>query len=355
MGAAMSREKPREAPMMTTPSTPETSVLVSLSELAEIEEERIREEEMQHARARAERDRERRLSLERHREEEAQRLRTERQARAQREQQRAEARARAEARRQAAVEVARIEAEAKARLEAENVMRAHELALLRARSEGGSRRLQRVLGAALGLVLCAGAGLGYHLQAQVTQLEGQALRLSAGQRSAEESHRRALKATLTALERRQAILAGRGAGAVPEQVLVAGRIASEANDGGALAPPKLESYREALDAWQVALDRRGRLTQLDARRADLVAWAAAQRQAERADAARAAGKRARAANADEAALDAYESALDDLRQALRSETPRRGPVRRAPTEPSQPTRICTNPHDPMCGLDGKPL
>ncbi|MBW2526385.1 MAG: hypothetical protein JRI23_19550, partial [Deltaproteobacteria bacterium] len=277
------------------------------------------------------------------------------QARAAEERAQAEAAARAQARQQAALEVARIEAESKARLAAEETHRAHELALIEARSRGGNRRLQQALCAALGLVLCVGAGLGYHLSSQVSELERQTAELQVSQREAAETHSRAMKATLSALERRQAVLSAKSEGSLPEQVRVAAQAASEASEQGRLDARRLGELREALDQWETRLAQSEKLAELDQRKADLDAWAKTQRRSELSAEASEAAEQARRSGASSGELLAYDEALDELGQALREGGSRRGAIRTGPRPPAEPERVCTNPHDPMCGLDGKPL
>jgi colicin import membrane protein len=340
---------------MMTQSTPDTSVLVSLSELAEIEEERIRDEEKQHARARAERAREQRLAEQQRREEAAARAHAAEQARLQRERERTEEQARAEARRQAAIEVARIEAEGKARLAAEDAARAHELASIRARGERRSRRLQHGLVAVLGLALCGGAAAVHDLWGQVTELELQAQRLGASERTVTQAYDQLAKAELDALERRRDLLGSRSQQSEPEQVRVAAQAVQESRDQGTLEGPKLSALRTALDRWEAQLDTSDRLARLDARQADLAAWASTQPRSKKTEVARQAAARARQAGAHRGDPQVYETALDDLRQALSATGSSRGPRRPVATEPTTAGRVCVNPHDPMCGLDGKPL
>jgi membrane protein involved in colicin uptake len=128
---------------MMTRDTSETSVAFSLAELAKLEQERVQQEDLQRARAREREAREQQEAAARRRSAEEARVAAaaEELSRARREE--AEARARAEARVRVAGEVARIEAEAKARLDADNAERAHELAVLRTRTEGGRRRRGR--------------------------------------------------------------------------------------------------------------------------------------------------------------------------------------------------------------------
>jgi len=340
---------------MMTQSTPDTSVLVSLSELAEIEEERIRDEDKQHARAQADRAREQQLAEQQRREEAAARAHAAEQVRVQRERKRTEEQARAEARRQAAIEVARIEAEGKARLAAEDAARAHELAVVQARSERRSRRLQHGLVAVLGLALCGGAAAVHDLWGQVTELELHAQRLGETERTVTQAYDELAKSELDALERRRDLLGSRSQQSEPEQVRVAAQAAHESSDQGSLEGRKLGALRTALDRWEAQLDTGNRLARLDARQADLAAWASTQPRSKKAEAARQAASRARQAGTHRGDLRSYETALDDLRLALRANGSSRGPRRPVATEPAAAGRVCTNPHDPMCGLDGKPL
>lgn len=124
----------------------ESSVLFSLKELMNLEEDRIREEEVQKAtRARAEL--EAREAKERAaREAEERRLREEEELRRAEELRKREEQTRLEAIRQGEVEKARTEAEHKARMEAMAAQRAHEAQLASISQDQHKKRLQITIG-----------------------------------------------------------------------------------------------------------------------------------------------------------------------------------------------------------------
>ena len=340
---------------MMTQKAPDTSVLFSLAELAEIEQERIHEEEQQQSQLREQRQRERRLALERERQQETARIVAESEARLAREREEAQAKARLLAREQAAADVARIEAEAKARLEADNAQRAHELEVIRTRTERGGRRLQRALGVALGLVLCAGSAVSYGLTRQVTRLEQEGAGLRATERSLEQARDDLLRAELGALDRRRATLEMHRPALDDEPARHAAEAARQAIEPERPEPGALHAYRAALDHWQARREALGRRAALDRRLGDLRAWASRLSATELAAAAGNAANRAHVATADDAALGAYEQALDELRTALEAAGSTHGSRGSISSAASSAAGTCTDPHDPWCGLDGKPL
>jgi hypothetical protein len=214
-----------------TRTTSDTSVTFSLAELAKLEQERVREEDLQRTRAREKEARELRDAEARRRETEAARIAAESEARARREREEAAEKVRLEARERVAADVARIEVEAKARLEADNAARAHELVVLRARTEGGRRRLQTALALALGLVLCGGGVAAYEVSQHVAGLEKSAELLREEHVSLARERDSARAAELAALDRYHAELRARS-------------LASSAVEAGTTA----DAARSAVDA-----------------------------------------------------------------------------------------------------------
>jgi colicin import membrane protein len=337
--------------MSTMNRSTETSVTFSLAELAQIEAERVREEDVHRARAREMEARARREAEERRRAEEAARAATEAEARARREREAAAERARIEAREQAAITVARIEAEAKARLEADNAARAHELEVLRVRTESGHRRLQRALAAALGLVLCGGAAAGYSVSRHVAGLTQETAELREGQQALARERDRAKETELAALDRRYAALRARPLVRDAEQARATAEAARSAIDARSLDHDRLRALSDALDGLQARIEGLEKLAALDQRHADLTAWAGERRRSEITAAARLAAARAKAMG-DESSLRAYEGALDQLRDALARSTAGQG---RTTTDPGPSGPACSDPHDPMCGFNGRAL
>ena len=154
-----------------TRTSSDTSVTFSLAELANLESERVREEDLQRARTREKEARALRDAEAQRRDAEAARLAAESEARARREREEAAEKVRLEARERVAADVARFEAEARARLDADNAVRAHELVVLRARAESGRGRVQIALAAALGPVICGGGLAGYQITQRAAGLE----------------------------------------------------------------------------------------------------------------------------------------------------------------------------------------
>jgi hypothetical protein len=332
----------------------ETSVSFSLAELAKLEEGRLREEAAARARAR---DAEARVAREREAEAralEAAAVAREAEARAAQARDEARERARAEARAQAAVDVARIEAEAKARLEADNAARAHELALLRARTEGRGRVLVRALAAALGLALAGGAAGAYTSARRVAALTDDAEQLRAGQRALSRERDAAKGTELAALDRRHGALRARAAGPALQEARATAEAARSALDPKTVDHDRLRSFGDALDALEARIGVVERVAALDRRRADLAAWAAERRRTDVAAAAKRAEERAKEAGANEGAVGAYERALDELRDALAHAAPAHRNGQRI--EPKDTRETCDpTKNDPLCGLDGRRL
>jgi hypothetical protein len=339
---------------MTTRDTSDNSVTFSLAELAKIEEERVRSEDIQRARARERDARERHEAEARRRAEEAAQVAAEAEARARARREEAEEKARAEARERAAVEVARIAAEAKTRLDADNAARAHELAVIRVQNEGGRRRMQHALVAVIGLVLLGGSAAAYGVKSHVASLEADADRLREGQSALSREREDAKAAALATLDRRYASLRARQIPREAEEARATAEAARSAVDAKALDHSRLRAFGDALDVLEARLSGLEKLASLDRRHADLTAWAAERRRSDLAEGARAAAARAKSGGADESSLKAYESALDRLRDSLaRPAAAGVGAGALPPPDRSGPK--CTDPHDPLCGFDGKSL
>jgi len=333
-----------------TPNTSDNSVTFSLAELAKLEEERMRNDEMQRARAREQEARERREQEARRAAAEATRLAAEAEARAKRERAELEEKARIEARERAAVEVARIEAEGRARLEAENAQRAHELAVLRVRTEKSRSRVQTALIAALGLVLCGGSLAGYSASQRMDGLKLEAEQLRDGQASITRERDSAREAAFSMLDRRYASLRMSAFIKEAEEARAAAESAKNAIDVKTLETTRLRAFSDALDALQLRLDSLEKLASLDRRHADLTAWAADRRRSDATEATRAAAARAKAMP-DDSAVRAYEGALNQLHDTLARPTS----STRSQLSSDKPGRTCNDPNDPLCGLDGRSL
>lgn len=332
-----------------TRTSSDTSVTFSLAELASLEQERVREEDLQRARAREKEARELRDAEARRREAEAARVAAEAEARARREREEAAEKVRIEARERVAADVARIEVEARARLEADNAARAHELAVLRTRTEGGHRRLQTGLALALGLVLCGGAVAGYQIAQHVAGLEQSAAQLREEHVSLARERDSAKATELAALDRRHAALRARAMISSAAEARTTADAARSAVDAKALDHGRLRAFGEALDALEMRIEALEKVAALDRREADLAAWAAERRRSEITAAARSAAARAKA-GADEGAIRVYEGELDQLHDALAKGVAVAGRATAASvTGVAKPA--CAQ-GDPGCGLDG---
>jgi len=338
---------------MNMPTTTETSVTFSLAEIARLEQQRVREDEVRRdrareAEARAQRDHE----AERQRVEDA-RAAADLALRTRREREETEENARRDARARAAIEVARAEAAAKAQLLEQNALRAHELAVLRARAEASHRWLPYALGGLLALTVVVGAILVYNETEHASRLRRDAEDLRQQRSTVQNMEQRTLSAMLAALDRRYAAL--RSSPSILRhggETWASADLARSAVDETRLDPSRILAFADALDGAQARLESLTRLSTLDRREADLAAWATHQRQGNVAD-ARLAASRAKADPGDAAALQRYELALDQLHdQLVASATAGR---RRSDPAPSSSIRGTCQTGDPMCGLDGHPL
>lgn len=328
-----------------TRNTAETSVTFSLAELARIEEERVRAEEDQRRRARERQAREQREAEAQRRAAEVAQVAAEAEARARRTREEAEHRARAEARERALADVARIEAEAKAHLEAENALRAHELAALRVRAETGGRRLSIALAAVLAVVLCAGSAAAYRSSRRAAAMAQDVERLREGQQALARERDSARETEFAALDRRYAVL--RAEPLLDADALATAEAARKAVDPKVLDHDRLRAFGDALDVLQARLALLERLRTLDRRHADLVAWAGSVRKSEAAATAKSAAALAKALSTEEA-VRTYERALDRLRHTLVQPAAGKG----SPVVARPAGQACTDPHDPMCDING---
>ncbi|MEO5725913.1 MAG: hypothetical protein ABI134_16160 [Byssovorax sp.] len=216
-----------------TRTSSDTSVTFSLAELASLEQERVREEDLERSRAREKEARALRDAETQRREAEAARLAAESEARARREREEAAEKVRLEARERVAADVARIEVEARARLEADNAVRAHELSMLRARTETGQRRLLTALAVALGLVLSGGGVAAYQVSQHVAGLEKSAALRREERVSLERERDSARAAELAAVDRYHAELRARALASSAAEARATADAARSAVDGKA--------------------------------------------------------------------------------------------------------------------------
>jgi len=341
---------------MGTPEIADTSVMVSLAELALIEQQRIREDERDRAREIERRARERRLEAERRRQAEEARMAAETEARLRREREEAEQRKRTEMQERIAAEVAIIEANAKAKLAEDDASRQFELHAIQARAERSGRRMQRVLAAALGLVLCGSSALVYGTSRQAADLEQETARLRDEGRILAQAREDATKSELAALDRRHLALGARSTSTDMAGVRASAAVARKAVETARFDQSKLESLREALDAWQMRIDQLDRIAQLDRRQADLAAWASRERSSDLATTTQRAAERAHAPRADEATIRSYEKALDELRAALALGGPAGRSLGTGSSSAGTARHVCTvDSGDPMCDINGRPL
>lgn len=340
---------------MPSRATTDTSVTISLAELAKIEEARVREEESERIRAREERARAERQAEAARRAAEAAEAEAAAGMRARRAREEAIEQARIEARERASAEVLRIEAEARARLDADNAVRAHELGELRVRRETGRRRREYALSAVLAAVVSLGGAMLYDRADHATKLERTVAELREGQRSLAGERDDAKRTELQALDRRHAALRARTPARGADDAQRTVEAARAGIDERAPDHGRLRAFADALDALQSRIESIEKLALLDRRHADLAAWAASVRRSHAASDARGAAQRARAPGAGATALAAYERALDGLRDELARRAPGGGrPIAVVDPGPGPQPGRCQQ-GDPSCGLDGRPL
>lgn len=345
--------------MTSTSTATDTSVVFSLSELANIEEERVREEAAQ--RAALERDvaRARHAAIAADRAAEESRLAADAERRQRLEREAAEQNARDLARERAAVEVARIEANAKSQLAADNAARAHDLRVLQMKADSGRSRLRYALGAVIGLVVLGGAATAWGVGNHVTELERQSQQVRDDRFALNNTHEAALASQLTTLDARQRVLHERATSKLVEASRLRSEAARGAIEAGGVDAPKLRAFSDALDLLAADVHRSERVSGLDRRFSDLRAWAGAKTATELVAAASATAAKAHDATADDATVTRYADAVDALASALANgkdvpRIPGVGP-KKDPTTKTAATWTPCEPTDPFCGLDGKPL
>ncbi len=185
----------------------ESSVLFSLKELMNLEEDRIREEEA-HKEAQAKAELEAKQAAERAaRAAEEARLRAEEEARRVDEQRRKEDAARLDAIRHGEIEKARAEADHRARLEAMNAQQAHEQTLASLTQDKHKKRLQIIVGVAVGALLIVGVGGGIAFKNHQDEAAKRAAVLEAQRKETEERLRRLQNDFETANRREQELQA----------------------------------------------------------------------------------------------------------------------------------------------------
>jgi len=180
----------------------ESSVLFSLKELMNLEENRIKDEEQEKdRRARAEAERKAREDAERRAAEE-QRLRTEEETRRAEEQRKREEAMRLEAIRMGEIEKAKAEAEHHARMQQMASQQAHEQHLAALKGDEGKKRLKLTVGIVSAvLVISIGVG-GYVIKTKADETRKQQLAFAAEQERREQELKR-LKADFESAQKKQ--------------------------------------------------------------------------------------------------------------------------------------------------------
>jgi colicin import membrane protein len=168
----------------------ESSVLFSLKELMNLEEERIKQEEEERKR-REEAELQARLDAERRaREEEERRLKAEEERRRAEEQRAREEAARLEAIRQAEIEKARVEAENQARLEAMRRQQEHEKELEAVRRDKAKKRLTYIALGASFVLVAALVGGGIFVKGKIDEANALKTQLAALNADKEDTERK---------------------------------------------------------------------------------------------------------------------------------------------------------------------
>jgi hypothetical protein len=289
----------------------ETSVTFSLTELMQMEVERLHDEELARARERESRAREeRRIAATRREQEEAAVGARDRERSARLREEAAEV-ARHAAEQQAVVEVARIEAEGKARLAADEAIRAHELALLRARRDSAAGRWRTAFAGATAGALCAMGALLWNGHRDAQAAEAELARERGARQMADEARTAAARDEAAALERREARVRARAAAVAAEALGAATETARHAAGADPANAARMAAYRDALDTWQ------GRVEALE--------------------------------------REAHRAELEALRRSLPPQRKRGTTGAVPPPEPRERGSCGTDPGDPLCGLDGRPL
>ena len=164
----------------------ESSVLFSLKELMNLEEQRIQEEEADRER-RTREEMERKLASERAaRDAEERRLRDEEEARRLEELRRREESTRLDAIRQGEIEKARTEAEHRARMEAMASQQAHEHQLAIVSTDTSKKRLQLIVGIVTAVLLIGGIGGGLAWKKSAEEADRKAAAMAADAKAKEE-------------------------------------------------------------------------------------------------------------------------------------------------------------------------
>src|SRR5262245_30393641 len=291
-------------------SNTETSVTISLADLAKIEEKRVRDEETERARTREREARARHATEQKRRAEEEARLAAMEEARARQLREAALEKGLLDAREKAAIEIARIDAEARARLETENAARGHELSVFRTRRETGRRRREIFLASALAVFLFGGAVAANEASTRLTKAQQSAEELREGQRAFSRERDDAKRTELDALDRRLEALSARPGAKSAEEARKIAEVARVGLDPNALDHGRLRAFADAIDAFGARVDAVEKLAGLDRRFADLTAWAASVRRSDATAAAKSAGLRARSSTAGPEAIAAYDKSLD---------------------------------------------
>jgi hypothetical protein len=335
-------------------NTTADSVSISLAELAKLEQERQREEELRKAILREKLLLEQKSKdAEKARQEQA-RLTAERYALEQKTRQEAEIKALEQARIQATIETARIEAQSRARLDREAAQRTHQLAQLRMQTETKNRRVQYFLSFALGLVLVVGALGSYVAISRINYLERTVEQLRVDQSLSKQNVESARKSEFAFLDRLQSSLFSRAVYSRLDDDKLAVSMARRRIGDGPEEPAKLEAFANSLDNLGARLVRLDRLAALDRRFQDLSVWAN-QRGSIDLNSIRNVAAKAKDGQSD-SALQTYEWALERLRDTLSQQVGKnatRLPLSQQHQEQgSAATDECPR-GDPLCGLSSR--
>ena len=165
----------------------ESSVLFSLKELMNLEEDRIKQEDQERQRQADEERRRAEVEAQRRRDEEEARLRGEEERRRLEEQRQREEATRLDAIRHAEIEARRIEAERAAQLEAMSKQQEHARQLAMIEQDEHKKKLRNmVIGISVGAVVLLGGGLGLYFGKIKPEAEAKQAALEQQKRQAEE-------------------------------------------------------------------------------------------------------------------------------------------------------------------------
>lgn len=353
---------------MTQPAAEDTSVILSLRELAALEDERIQEEEAAQAAARAEAERRRAEAEAAVREAEEARRQAEASARAEAARREAEEEARREAIRLAEVERVRVETQAAVAREMAEREAEHQRKLAALENDVERRRLRRfgTVGVVLTLLIGGGATASAvsHFQSlrqqhdqNMFQLSNETEQLLRDRHDALEQLNNRLSTAAGRLERDERIRSELAA--TRDAVATARRQLDEHHPTSG----QLDRYEEALGDFSREVSRqqrRSRYAELETVRQTLMLkvkdrkdlprdWREAKATAE------AARNRVDAYDPEADALGAYDHALEKLALAAVGLEPVAGtvPTYRAPTNSSRATTTKADPGDPTSGCSGK--